>query len=99
MATRHIDDMIHLRYQAKAFCKNRLCARVRLDGGKENGILLDLAGFDPDWTIERLQAAMVCSECGTRQVEIVWTQVGQPSVYWTEERDKARAARGRLKSG
>lgn len=96
MATRHIDDMIHLHFQAKAFCKNRLCARVRLDGGKENGVVLDLSKVDPGWTVERLEAAMACSECGARQVEIVWTQVEQPSVYWIEARDKAREARGKL---
>lgn len=88
-----IDDMIHLCRRPVVYCSNWECDRKRLDGAAPNGVQIDLAGVDPDWTVERFEAALACSLCGSRDVQVKWIEVDQPSVYWTEERDRARAER------
>ena len=94
-AVSHIDDMIHLCKQPVVYCTNEECARRRLDGDAPNGIPVNLAEVDPDWTVERFEAALRCSVCGKRSVQVKWLQYDQPTVYWTEARDKARAERKR----
>lgn len=97
MATQHIDDMIHLCRQPVVYCTNPICQRKRLDCDTPNGIAIDLSKIDPDWTIERFEAALRCIHCDQKTVQVKWLQREEPSVYWTEARDKARAERRRLK--
>lgn len=92
-----IDDMIFTCHRPVAYCTNGECQRLRLDCDTPNGTPVDLTKVDPDWTVERFEAALRCVHCGGRSVQVKWIQIEQPSVYWVEARDKARAARAKLK--
>lgn len=76
-----ISDLRKLCYEATVYCRNPRCARVRLDGTAPNGIPLDLSRLDPAWTKERLERALVCSECGSPG-KVRWVQVASPGTYW-----------------